>query len=425
MACPTGDPLIDAISGFFDFLDDPIGTIVSGIAHAILAAAVSAFGELTMSIPTLSTTSTTPQQVNGQTQWVVVYLAVGSLLFAAIRMAFERRGEAGTTALKGLLRVILVAGAATTVVTAMAKLSDRYADHLFTQAASETLQDNIGCQNSDGIEAFLLLILAFLLLIAAILHTILLYIRLGVMLVLLGTLPLAAAASMTDWGNGWWRKHIGWMIAWLLYKPAAALVMYAGAAMISNDQQNGVQERIAGIGVMLLSAVALPALLKLIVPATAGLGGGNGVGDGVTAAGGAVASGAKSVASGSGGSGGGSAGKAGPSGAPAASGGAGAAGSEGGAGAPGGQSAAGDSGSAGRPPAGGPPGGTGAAGAGTGSTGAGAGATGAGTAGGTGAAAAAGPAGLALSAAMSAAQGVGRIASGALDGADGDAGHNR
>ncbi|OLO30853.1 hypothetical protein PZ61_0210125 [Streptomyces sp. MNU77] len=420
MACPTGDPLVDAISGFFDFLDDPIGTIVSGIAHAILSAAVSAFGELTMSIPTLSTTSTTPQQVNGQTQWVVVYLAVGSLLFAAIRMALERRGEAGKTALKGLLRVILVAGAATTVVTAMAKLSDRYADHLFTLAASETLQDNIGCQNSDGIEAFLLLILAFLLLIAAILHTILLYIRLGVMLVLLGTLPLAAAASMTDWGNGWWRKHIGWMIAWLLYKPAAALVMYAGAAMISNDQQNGIQERIAGIGVMLLSAVALPALLKLIVPATAGLGGGNGVGDGVTAVGGAVASGAKSVASGGGGSRGGAAGKSGPSGAPAASGGAGAAGnegssgpagSEGGAAASGRQSAAGGSGPAGQPPAGGTPGGTGA--------------TGAGTAGGTGAAAAAGPAGLALSAAMSAARGAGRIASGALDGADGDAGHNR
>lgn len=165
MACPTGDPLVDAITGFFDFLDDPIGTIVSGIADAVLSAAVSAFGELTMSIPTLSTTSTTPQKVNDQTQWVVVvYLAVGSLLFAAIRMAFERRGEAGTTALKGLLRVVLVAGAATTVVTAMAKLSDEYADHLFTQATSESLQD-IGCQNSDGIEAFLLLILAFLLLI--------------------------------------------------------------------------------------------------------------------------------------------------------------------------------------------------------------------------------------------------------------------
>ncbi|WP_328906331.1 hypothetical protein OG230_27120 [Streptomyces sp. NBC_00234] len=415
-SCPTGDPLVDAITGFFDFLDDPIGTIVSGIAHSVLAAAIAAFGELTVSIPTLSSTAT-PQQVNNQTQWVVVYTAVGSLIFAAIRMAIERRGEAGTTALKGLFRVILVSGAATTVVTLLAGLSDRYADFLFKQAAYEQLTSNIGCQNSSGIEAFLLLVLAFLLLIAAILHTILLYIRLGVMIVLLGTLPLAAAASMTDWGNGWWRKHIGWMIAWLLYKPAAGLVMYAGSAMISNGQQNGIQERIAGIGVMLLSAVALPALLKLIVPATAALGGGNGVGQGVSAVGGAVASGAKSVASGSGGSGGGSAGKAGPSGASAASGGAGAPGSAGGTG------SAGGAGSNGQQSA---PGGAGAAGGSSaaGGTGAG-GAVGGGAAGSAGAAAAAGPAGAALGAAMAAAQGVGRIASGALDGADGDAGHNR
>ncbi|MEU8677802.1 hypothetical protein [Streptomyces sp. NPDC048560] len=405
---------MDAITGFFDFLDDPIGTIVSGIANAVLAAAIAAFGELTVSIPTLSST-TTAQKVNNQTQWVVIYTAVGSLIFAAIRMAIERRGEAGTTALKGLFRVILVAGAATTVVTMLARLSDRYADFLFDEAVHEQLRQNVGCQDSTGIESFLLLVLAFLLLIAAILHTILLYIRLGVMIVLLGTLPLAAAASMTDWGNGWWRKHIGWMIAWLLYKPAAGLVMYAGSAMIANDQANGIQERIAGIGVMLLSAVALPALLKLIVPATAALGGGNGVGEGVSAVGGAVASGAKSVASGGGSAGGGGpAGKSGPSGAPSAGGSAGAPGSAGGTGAAGQQSA-------GSAAAAGQQSGAGAAGAG--------GAVGSATAGGAGAAggaaAAAGPAGAALGAAMAAAQGAGRIASGALDGADGDAGHNR
>ena len=236
MACPTGNPLADAVVGFFSFLGNPIGTIVEGIANAVLAGAIAVFGELTTSIPTLSSSGTS-QQVNNQTQWVVVYTAVGSLIFASIRMALERRGEAGATALKGLLRVILVAGAATTVVTLLAGLSDRYADYLFKKGAYEQLTSNIGCQEGNGIESFLLLVLAFLLLIAAILHTILLYIRLGVMIVLLGTLPLAAAASMTDWGDGWWRKHIGWMIAWLLYKPAAGLVMYAGSAMISDGHR--------------------------------------------------------------------------------------------------------------------------------------------------------------------------------------------
>ncbi|MDX3850991.1 hypothetical protein [Streptomyces sp. AK02-01A] len=293
MACPTGNPLTDFVVGFFDFLGDPIGTIIEGIANAVLGGAISVFGDLSTNIPTLVTDGTA-REVNAQTQWVVVYAAVASLLFAAIRMALERRGEAGQVALKGLLRVILVAGGATAVTTALAGLSDRYADHLFAAGAQKQLT-SIGCNDGDGIQGFLLLVLAFLLLIAAIVQTIMLYVRLGVMIILLGTLPLAAAASMTQWGSGWWRKHIGWMVAWLLYKPAAGLVMFAGSAMISSGPQSGIHEKIAGIGVLLLSALALPALLKLVVPATAALGGGSAAQQGTLAAAGAVASGAKSV----------------------------------------------------------------------------------------------------------------------------------
>ncbi|MEV5904130.1 hypothetical protein, partial [Streptomyces sp. NPDC052127] len=292
MACETGSGPGDVIKGFFDFLGDPIGTILEVIANKVLAGAIAVFGDLTTGIPTLVSDGTA-NKVNQQTQWLVVYTAVGSLLFAAARMALERRGEAGTAALKGLLRVILVAGGATAVVTALASLSDRYADHLFATGAQQQLT-TIGCSGGDGIPAVLLLVLAFLLLIAAIVQTVLLYVRLGVMIILLGTLPVAAAASMTNWGGGWWRKHIGWMVAWLLYKPAAGLVIFAGAAMLSNDGEGDsrIHEKIAGIGVLLLSALALPALLKLIVPATAALG--SGAPGSTGAAVGSLASGAKS-----------------------------------------------------------------------------------------------------------------------------------
>ncbi|MGW1722201.1 hypothetical protein ACWCQK_04580 [Streptomyces sp. NPDC002306] len=393
----TGSPVLDLVKGFFDFLGNPIGTIVQLIANTVLAGAIAVFGALTTGVPTLTGT-TTAKNVNGQTQWLVVYLAVGSMLFASARMAIERRGTAGTTALKGMLRVIVVSGAATTVVTAAAAVADSYATHLFNAGAQNALSKVGACSDGSGIEPFLLLILAFLLLIAGIIQTILMYIRLGVMILLLGTLPLAAAASMTDWGGGWWRKHIGWMIAWLLYKPAAGLVLYAGSEMLvaSGDSAQGgsaVNERIAGIGVMLLSAVALPALLKLVVPATAALGGASAYGSGAQAAGGALASGARSL----GGSGGSGSGGTGPSGASGLSGGSGPAASKGASG----------SGSAGASGSGG---------------GAGAGAAGAGA--GRAAAAAGGPAGAVVAAAVTAAQVVGRAASGSLEGADGDQGHN-
>ncbi|MGW6647461.1 hypothetical protein [Streptomyces iakyrus] len=407
MACPTGNPIVDIAVGFFSFLGDPIGTIVEGVANAVLAGAIAVFGALTTGIPTLSGT-TTAQDINSQTQWIVVYLAVGSLLFASARMAIERRGAAGTTALKGIVRVVLVSGAATTVVTAAAALSDDYSTYLFNAGAEKQLSAVGACSDGNGIEAFLLLVLAFLLLIAGIIHTILLYIRLGVMILLLGTLPLAAAASMTDWGGGWWRKHLGWMIAWLLYKPAAGLVLYAGSAMISSGQDGGsdINERIAGIGVMLLSAVALPALLKLVVPATAALGGASAMSGAMSTVGGSLASGARSL-----GSGGGSGGQSGPRGASGASGSGGSGGSQGSGGTSGAPGAPGPGG-AGRPGASG-------AGAGGGAGGGGA-AAGAGRA----AAAAGGPVGVAVGAAVTAAQIAGRTASGSLEGADPDKGHN-
>ncbi|MGP3952553.1 hypothetical protein [Streptomyces sp. 7N604] len=401
--------------GFFSFLGDPIGTIVKAVAKAVLAAAISVLGALVTGIPTLGT-SGTEQKVNDKTQWIVVYLAVGSLIFASIRMAMDRRGDAGMTAVKGLLRVIAVSGAATTVVVAAAKLADGYANYLFKEGALAQIQE-VGCEDTDSMTPFLLIVLAFLLLLSAIIHTVLLYIRLGVMILLLGTLPIAAAASMTDWGAGWWRKHIGWMIAWLLYKPAVGLILYAGSAMISNSSTNGntdIHERIAGIGVMVLSAVALPALLKLVVPATAALGGAQAHQQGMSALGGAIASGAKGVggsALSGGGSGGasGRGGSAGPKGASGAAGGSGGRGSEGSEGG-GGRDA---------PPTGAQPArGPGAA-AGGGRAGA------AGGAGATRAAAAAGPAGAALAAAAEAAKAVGKTASGAVDGADGNAGHNQ
>ncbi|MEU0360425.1 hypothetical protein [Streptomyces cyaneofuscatus] len=370
MACGPVGGLLNPV-GFFSFLGDPIGTILTGIANAVLSAAISVFGDLTTAIPTLSTDGAA-QDINNQTQWIVVYTAVASLIVASTRMALERRADAGQTALKGLIRVILVAGAATTVVGTLASLSDRFADHLFAAGAQEQVA-SIGCGTGNAIEAFLLLILAFLLLFAGIVHTILLYVRLGVMILLLGTLPLAASASMTEWGGGWWRKHIGWLIAWLLYKPAAALVLFAGSAMISPGGNSDVHERIAGIGVMLLSAIALPALLKLVIPATAALGGG-GVMQGGTAAAGALASGAKSVAS---------AAFAGQ-GAQAAPGPMGSAGTTGGSGSPGGAG----SGSAGKAGASGIP-------------------------------------QAALQTVTGVAKGVAQVASGAVQGADGEAGHNR
>ncbi|MFJ9538293.1 hypothetical protein ACIRPX_13625 [Streptomyces sp. NPDC101225] len=416
MCGSTGSPVLDLIVGFFSFLGDPIGTVINLIAKTILAGAVAVFAALATAVPTLAGTQQS-KDISDKTQWIVVYLAVGSLLFASAKMAFERRGTAGVTALKGILRVAFVSGAATTIVVAAAKVADAYSDYLFDDAVKNSLQNVGACTGDQGMQSFVLLVLAFLLLIAGILHTILMYIRLGVVMIMLGTLPLAAAASMTDWGAGWWRKHIGWLIAWLLYKPAVALILSAGTAMLNagNDpnnsaDSNNINTRIAGIGVMLLSAIALPALLKLIVPAAAAMGAGNPMSSAGQATGN-FASGAVQLSA-LGGAGGGSdpGGQVGPRGASGSNGASGSGGSSGSGGASGQGGAPGSSGSNGQHGAG-----------------AGGGASGAGkAAGGSEAAAAmAGPAGIAILGAVALAQTAGSTVSGAVEGADGDEGNNK
>ncbi|WP_037578078.1 hypothetical protein [Phaeacidiphilus oryzae] len=411
-ACDSGDSLISALAGFFQFLGDPIGTIVSMIAKVVLAAAMAVFGDLVTSVPTYD--KDTAQGVSGQTQWIVVYLAIGSLIFAAIRMALDRRGEAGQVALKGLIRVIVVAGAATAIADPLARVTDRYSSYLF-QGAVEQQLESVGCGDMSGVESFLMLVLAFLLLIAAIIQVILMYVRLGVVTLMLGTLPLAATASMTNWGGTWWRKHIGWLIAWLLYKPAAALVMYAGAKML-NSGGDDVQQHIAAIGLLILSSLALPALLKLIVPATAALGGGGSLsGSGL---GGAVASGAR-VLGGSGGGDSESGGGGGASGAPGPRGASGANGSSAGQEPARSGGSGGDSGSSGSAGGRGSGGGSGGIGSGIGGGGIGGGGSGGRAAPGGGGAAAAGPAaaGAAAEAVHQVARTAGRMVTGAVQGA--------
>ncbi|MDX3706903.1 hypothetical protein PV662_45945 [Streptomyces europaeiscabiei] len=276
-------------------------------------------------------------QITAEINWIVAYVAVASLLLAAIRMAVDRKGQSMKQAFMGMWKVILVGAASVPVVTALMTASDAYAKDVYARAdlgdkAAEML--GVLTLNQPG----LVLIFGLLVMLSSFVQIVLMYIRIGVLIMLVGTLPLAAVSSMTGWGEGWWKKHIGWLAAWLLYKPAAALIIYSATSMTKDTKD--LNQVIAGMGMLIMAVFALPALLKLIVPATAALGGTSG---GTVALGAAnnMASGAVSIAGGAaggGGGGGGGGGSAGPQGSPSA----GAGSSAGGAGGAGAAVAGGD-----------------------------------------------------------------------------------
>ncbi|MGJ5833545.1 hypothetical protein [Streptomyces ossamyceticus] len=266
--------------------------------------------------------------ITAEVNWIVAYVAVTSLLIASIRMAIDRKGQSMKQAFMGMWKVILVGAAAVPVVTALMKASDAYAADVYEKSdLGDSASTMLGVLTLS--QPGLVLIFGLLVMLSSFVQIVLMYIRIGVLIMLVGTLPLAAASSMTGWGEGWWKKHIGWLAAWLLYKPAAALIIYSATAMTKDKED--LDAVIAGMGMLIMAVFALPALLKLIVPATAALGGTSGGTVALNAANN-IASGAVSIAGGAAGGGGGGGGgggaSAGPQGSPSAG-----AGSSGGAGA--------------------------------------------------------------------------------------------
>jgi hypothetical protein len=147
--------------------------------------------------------------------------------------------------------------------------------------------------------AFIAIVLGIIAFLATVIQIMLMLVRGGMLVLLVGTLPLVAAFSNTEMGMQWFRKASAWLVAFALYKPAAAIV-YAVAFDLAG--QPGALALLDGVMMLVLAILALPALLRFVVPATSALAGGGGAGGMLAgAAGGAIAmrmpTGAASVAS--------------------------------------------------------------------------------------------------------------------------------
>ncbi|GAB2919433.1 hypothetical protein [Streptomyces heilongjiangensis] len=275
---------------FLKCITNPLKCAVEVPAKAVVSTAVQLFAEaignataevlkslngVWLRVGSAAGSSSAIEDINAETEWLVAYVAVASLLVAAFKMAMDRRGEPLRPVIRGMLRVLLVATAGTWIFQRLATASDNFASYVYERSELGDRASTILGVVTLRVPG-LILVLGLVVMLAAIVQIVLMYVRIGVLILLLGTLPLAASASMTGWGENWWRKHLGWLIAWLLYKPAAALVIYSATAMTKDSA--GLDANIAGLGMLVLAVFALPALLKLVVPATAALGSASGGG---------------------------------------------------------------------------------------------------------------------------------------------------
>ena len=330
------------------------------------------------------------------TWWFAGGMALISILIGAARLAWSGQAKAAKDVAQSILTLIIVGGGGITIVATLTALADGFSIWILLQATDADFGSNImrmtALTGGTGAGLLAIICLGFIAAISAWVQVALMVARGGIIVVLAGGLPTAASFTSMDSGRAFFQKYAGWLLGFILYKPAAAFIYAAAFRLTATpvEDATGLVQMLTGCMFMVLAVVALPAILRLVVPAAGAIGGGAGMAG--AAAAGALGGAAADVATG--------AMKKGASGSGFGS--SGASGSSGSQGGPGLNSQSGPSGaqSSGKPSGGNAGGvaakGAGPTGAGSGATaGAGAGATAGGGAAASGAAAAAGPVGAA------------------------------
>jgi hypothetical protein len=244
-----------------------------------------------------------------------------AIVIAGMRIAWEQRARPLQELLKAILTFVVVAAAGTATMQLLVACSDSFSVYIVDQAAANISLTTAfgGAVDGNGratelvsktVPALLACTIAFSVIVASLIQMILMLVRSAMLVLLAGTFPLAAVATNTEIGRTWFRKFCGWALAFIAYKPAAALV-YAAAMMMAREGGAGTGDALvkamSGMMMMLLAILALPALLRFMVPVTAAVAGGNaGMGSSVADPGG-MATGAINVGSSGSGRGAGSA----------------------------------------------------------------------------------------------------------------------
>lgn len=403
---------------------DRLGVVL--VATIIISAAV---GLVTAIAPAVrSNGSPAVAFIQDSLWWYMIAVAVVGVIFGAGRMAWEQRAEPGKDLVKSLLTLVVVSGAGLTAVSLLTAAGDSFSVWLLNGSLRCDVGSDGSCfagniatllaltttPSTGGLGAILIIVLGLFAILGSIVQILLMIVRAGMLVVLAGVLPVSAAATNTETGRNMFRKSAGWMLAFVLYKPAAAIV-YATAFKLSGinifkDDGSGLISVITGLTLMAVALVALPALMSLIVPAVSSVASGSGMAMAAAAGAAMMPSGAVAAGRLMGGGQGGDSGSGGSGPSPSTP--------------PTGATTTGPSGGPGPSGGGGSTGGPGPGGAnGVGATPAG-GSTGATAAsGGAGAGAAAGPAGAVAGAAVQAVTGTVKAATGAVQqAADSNAG---
>lgn len=222
------------------------------------------------------------QQLRGFMLPITILVLVGGLVWQGITIVISRKGAPLLQAVRGVWNTALWGSVGVAGTHLVLKAGDSYSMWLLNEAIfkdsnkppNEAMSAALGALLLPGasVAPFVMILVGVVVILAAVVQTILMVFREGAVVILAGLLQLAAAGSITRGTSQWLNKTLGWALALALYKPAAVSVYATSFVMMRG---NG-RDWLMGLGMLALSVIALPALMKFFTIFTGSVASGGG-----------------------------------------------------------------------------------------------------------------------------------------------------
>jgi hypothetical protein len=311
------NPFCQAGAAIEDAANDSIKNMAKAIADAV-GQTVQTLGTFWVHVgtpdltaaPAGSTASDPVLFLQNSLYFWTASLAVLSVLVGAAKMVIERRGAPLRDLVRSLATLVVVSGAGVAAVGFLTIAADQFSAWIIQSSTdgtsfNENITSLLALSATSPIGSIMIILLGLIAILASVMQIVLMIVRGGLLVILTGIFPTAAAFTNTEAGKGWFQKCTAWLIAFILYKPAAAIV-YATAFQLSGskifgnvgdgkDFGSALLTTVTGLALMIIALFAMPALMRFVTPMVGAVAGGGGASAAGTV--GALASGAISMGS--------------------------------------------------------------------------------------------------------------------------------
>ena len=197
-------------------------------------------------------------------QWMLplaVAVAVLGLIIAGGKMALTHKANPLIDVGSGLVIIAATSAIGVLLPTLLLKAGDAWSAWVLqTSTGGQFASRLTNLLTLGGAAPAVVVVLGVVAIIISAIQALLMLFRQAALITLAGTLPLAAAGTLTPATRIWFKRVTGWMLALIFYKPAAAAVYATAFILIGSGK--GLRAILMGFAMVLMSLLALPVLIR-------------------------------------------------------------------------------------------------------------------------------------------------------------------